>query len=49
MSALLCSFVSASIGVFGLLTTPGYNPSFDFGLSILLLGLHPWGPNVGKT
>lgn len=33
------SAIMAGFGVFGLLTQPEYNPSFDFGLSLILLGV----------
>lgn len=31
--------ISAFLGFLGVLTTAGYNPSFDFGLALVLLGL----------
>lgn len=37
--------LSAALGIFGLVFTPGYNPSFDFGIALILLGFHLRGPN----
>lgn len=33
------SAIMAGFGILGLVTQPGYNPSFDFGMSLVLLGL----------
>lgn len=41
--------ISASLGLLGLAFTPGYNPSFDFGLALVLLGLEERRSNDRET
>lgn len=44
-----CAAISALLGFLGMLTTPGYNPSFDFGVALILLGLYRRGPDGRKV
>lgn len=48
-SLILYGVLSAAFGVIGLVTTPNYNPSFDFGVALILFGLYQRGPNGGET
>lgn len=41
--------LSTALGIFGLATSPNYNPSFDFGIALILLGFHLRGPNDRKV
>lgn len=36
--------LSTGLGIFRVITVPGYNPSFDFGIALILLGLYSRGP-----
>lgn len=50
MSSLpLYAILSVALGVIGILTTPGYNPSFDFGIALILLGLYRRESKNGET
>lgn len=43
------AIISSFIGIIGWLFFPGYDPRWDFGLSLILLALHRMGTDGRKT